>query len=392
MTILGIETSCDETSVAVVRDGKEILSNLVSSQIDLHAKFGGVVPEVASRKHVEFINPVLHEALTEARVGLNEVDALAVTHGPGLIGSLLVGVCAAKALGYVHNKPVLPINHLEGHIYANFLAHDDIEFPLVCLIVSGGHTDLIVMREHGVYEVIGRTRDDAAGEAFDKVARVLGLGFPGGPAIQKAAEGGNPHAIRFPRADLGETLDFSFSGLKTSVMRFMQGLSTPETRHIKAAEVPLCDIAASFQQAVVDMLVRNLMAAAERSRVSTIALAGGVAANRCLRENVTDAARRAGLRLLIPPIALCTDNAAMIAEAGYFRFLRGERGGLDFDTFAVLPLTNWTFAFHAIPASQRQLSIAWDIPVATPAVILSTGVTPTVPAGGSSRPKERGGL
>jgi N6-L-threonylcarbamoyladenine synthase len=358
MTILGIETSCDETSVAVVRDGKEILSNLVSSQIDLHAKFGGVVPEVASRKHVEFINPVLHEALTEARVGLNEVDALAVTHGPGLIGSLLVGVCAAKALGYVHNKPVLPINHLEGHIYANFLAHDDIEFPLVCLIVSGGHTDLIVMREHGVYEVIGRTRDDAAGEAFDKVARVLGLGFPGGPAIQKAAEGGNPHAIRFPRADLGETLDFSFSGLKTSVMRFMQGLSTPETRHIKAAEVPLCDIAASFQQAVVDMLVRNLMAAAERSRVSTIALAGGVAANRCLRENVTDAARRAGLRLLIPPIALCTDNAAMIAEAGYFRFLRGERGGLDFDTFAVLPLTNWTFAFHAIPASQRQLSIA----------------------------------
>lgn len=339
MTILGIETSCDETSVAVVRDGKDILSNLVSSQVDLHAKFGGVVPEVASRKHVEFINPVLHEALAEAQVGFDDVDAIAVTHGPGLIGSLLVGVCAAKALSYVYDKPILPINHLEGHIYANFLVHDDIEFPFVCLIVSGGHTDLIVMREHGVYEVIGRTRDDAAGEAFDKVARVLGLGFPGGPAIQKAAESGNPQAIRFPRADLGETLDFSFSGLKTSVMRFMQGLSTPETRHIKAEDVPLKDIAASFQQAVVDMLVRNLMSAAERFRVRTIALAGGVAANRCLRENVTAAAHAAGLRLLIPPIALCTDNAAMIAEAGYFRFLRGERGSLDFDTFAVLPLT-----------------------------------------------------
>jgi N6-L-threonylcarbamoyladenine synthase len=338
MTILGIETSCDETSVALVRDGREILSNLVASQIDLHAKFGGVVPEVASRKHVEFINPALHEAITEAKVGFDDIDAIAVTHGPGLIGSLLVGVCAAKALGYVHNKPVLPINHLEGHIYANFLVHDDIEFPFVCLIVSGGHTDLIFMREHGIYDIIGRTRDDAAGEAFDKVARVLGLGFPGGPAIQKAAEGGDPHAIRFPRADLGGTLEFSFSGLKTSVMRFMQGLSTPETRHLRPEDVSLRDIAASFQQAVVDMLVRNLMTAAESRQVGTIALAGGVAANRCLRESVTAAADAAGLRLLIPPITLCTDNAAMIAEAGYFHFLRGERGSLDFDTFAVLPL------------------------------------------------------
>ncbi|MCS6860950.1 MAG: tRNA (adenosine(37)-N6)-threonylcarbamoyltransferase complex transferase subunit TsaD [Abditibacteriales bacterium] len=338
LNILGIETSCDETSVAVVRDGREILSNLVASQMDLHAKFGGVVPEVASRKHVELLNPVLHEALAEAQVGFDDVDAIAVTHGPGLIGSLLVGVCAAKALGYVHRKPVLPINHLEGHIYANFLVHEDIEFPFVCLIVSGGHTDLILMREHGIYEVLGRTRDDAAGEAFDKVARVLGLGFPGGPAIQKAAEGGNPHAIRFPRADMGATLDFSFAGLKTSVMRFMQGLPTPETRHLRASDVPLSDIAASFQQAVVDVLVRNLMSAAERFRVSTVALAGGVAANRCLRATATAAAHAAGLRLLIPPIALCTDNAAMIAEAGYFHFLRGERGDLDFDTFAVLPL------------------------------------------------------
>jgi N6-L-threonylcarbamoyladenine synthase len=287
--------------------------------------------------------------MAEAKVGFDDVDAIAVTHGPGLIGSLLIGVCAAKAWGYVHDKPVLPINHLEGHIYANFLAPSSslishpsslipIEFPFVCLIVSGGHTDLILMREHGVYDIIGRTRDDAAGEAFDKVARVLGLGFPGGPAIQRAAEDGNPNAIRFPRADLGETLDFSFSGLKTSVMRFMQGLSTPDTRHLKPEDVPLRDIAASFQQAVVDMLVRNLMTAAESRQVGTIALAGGVAANRCLRESVTAAADAAGLRLLIPPITLCTDNAAMIAEAGYFHFLRGERGSLDFDTFAVLPL------------------------------------------------------
>lgn len=330
MNILGIETSCDETSAAVVRDGREILSDVVASQVDLHAKFGGIVPEIASRKHVELINPVIKEALDTAGIGFDGVDAVAVANRPGLLGALLVGVSAAKSLVSVLEIPLIGIHHLEGHIYANFLVNPDFGFPFICLVVSGGHTDLVFVRDHGDYELLGRTRDDAAGEAFDKSARVLGLGYPGGPIIDKLAQEGNPQAVHFTRAKLDDTLDFSFSGIKTAVMRFFKE---------KGGEFSIKDIAASFQAAVVDMLVNTTMTAVERTGVRRVALAGGVAANSGLKKRMHEEAEKQGLELSYPPPRLCTDNAAMIACAGYYHLLRGDADGLDLDTIASQPLT-----------------------------------------------------
>ena len=333
MNILGIETSCDETSAAVVRDGRAILSNIVASQTDLHAKFGGIVPEIASRKHVEVLNAVIQEALDEAGVGFSDLNAVAVTNRPGLVGALLVGVSGAKAISAALSIPLIGVHHLEGHIYANFLTPPSSplppQFPFVCLVVSGGHTDLIVVKGHGEYEILGRTRDDAAGEAFDKSARVLGLGYPGGPIIDQLAEKGNPNAVKFPRAKLDDTLDFSFSGIKTAVIRFFRE---------KGSEYRIEDIAASFQAAVVDMLVNTTMAAVERTDIRRVALAGGVAANSGLQKRMRDVASEQGLELSYPPPVLCTDNAAMIACAGRYHILRGETDGLDLDTIASEPL------------------------------------------------------
>lgn len=333
MVVLGIETSCDETSVALVRDGTEVLANVICSQIDLHAKFGGIVPEVASRKHVELINPALDEAMEESGVGWQDVDGIAVTHGPGLVGSLLIGVATAKALAYVYRVPIIAVNHLEGHIYSNFLTEDPIEFPVLNLVVSGGHSDLILMEGHARYRRLGRARDDAAGEAFDKVARALGLGFPGGPAIDRLSQQGNAQAVDFPKANLGGSYDFSFSGLKTAVFRRIHGLDYPDR------PVSTEDLAASFQRAVVEALVETTFRAAEDFGARTLCVAGGVAANQALRATLTALAEELDLPIRIPPTILCTDNAAMIACAGYHRLVRGEHSGLDFDTFARLPLS-----------------------------------------------------
>jgi N6-L-threonylcarbamoyladenine synthase len=329
MNVLGIETSCDETSAAVVRDGREILSDVVASQVDLHAKFGGIVPEIASRKHVELINPVIREALDSAGTDFSDIEAVAVTNRPGLLGALLVGVSAAKSLSAALDIPLIGVHHLEGHIYANLLINPDFAFPFVCLVVSGGHTDLVLVKGHGDYEILGRTRDDAAGEAFDKTARVFGLGYPGGPIIDKLAVKGNPEAIHLPRAKLGGTLDFSFSGLKTAVIRFHRD---------RGKEFPVEDLAAGFQAAVVDMLVDTTMAAVERTGVCRIALAGGVAANSGLQKKMREAAAERGLGLSYPPPILCTDNAAMIACAGYYHLLKGAVDDLDLDTIASEPL------------------------------------------------------
>ena len=338
MNILGIETSCDETSAAVLSDGRDILSNVIASQTDLHAKFGGIVPEIASRKHVEVLNAVIQEALDEAGVGFPDLEAVAVTNRPGLVGALLVGVSAAKAISAALGIPLIGVHHLEGHIYANFLTppssplthHSSlITFPFICLVVSGGHTDLIVVKGHGDYEILGRTRDDAAGEAFDKSARVLGLGYPGGPIIDQLAQKGNPTAVKFPRSKLDDTLDFSFSGIKTAVIRFFRE---------KGSEFSMEDIAASFQAAVVDMLVNTTLAAVERTGIRRVALAGGVAANSGLQKRMREEASSRGLELSYPPPILCTDNAAMIACAGYYHILRGQTDGLDLDTIASEPL------------------------------------------------------
>ncbi len=316
--ILGLETSCDETAAAVVEDGRFVHSSVVSSQIDLHARFGGVVPEVASRAHVELITPVIEEALIEAGVGLRDLDAVAACHGPGLAGALLVGVSAAKALSLAADLPYVGVNHLEAHLYAAWLEEPDLEPPLAVLIVSGGHTMTVVMEGHGRYRVVGQTVDDAAGEAFDKVARHLGLGYPGGPAIDRLAAAGDPGAIRFPRAMAGE-VDFSFAGLKTAVVNHRR----------RQPDFPTADVAASFQEAVVDQLVDKLVAAADASGAPTLALGGGVAANSRLRARVAEVAQAGGRRAFLPPLSLCTDNGAMIAATAWWRLRSDGPTSLD---------------------------------------------------------------
>lgn len=328
MKVLGIETSCDETSAAVVEDGVRILSNIVASQVELHQKYGGVVPEVASRRHVELILPTIQSALDEASCKLDDIDLIAVINRPGLIGALIVGVSAAKAIAYATGLPLVGVHHLEAHIYANYLVDPDVQFPFICLIVSGGHSDIVWMTGHGRYESLARTRDDAAGEAFDKVARALGLGYPGGPAIDRLAKEGNPSAIAFPRARVGETLDFSFSGIKTAVVRY--AAAHPET--------PIADVAASFQEAVVDVLVENTFAAAAQKGAERVLISGGVAANSLLQSRARQRGTELGIQVAIPPAKLCTDNAAMAASAGYFAYLRGVRDGPDLDTYATEPL------------------------------------------------------
>jgi N6-L-threonylcarbamoyladenine synthase len=338
--ILGIETSCDETAVAIVRDGRAIEANVIAAQTDLHARFGGVVPEQASRAHLRSIVPALEEALDQARADWDDLDAIAVTHGPGLAGALLVGLNVAKGLAFARRKPLLGINHLEGHVYANWLENlEEPRFPLLALIVSGGHSDVALADDHGRYTRLGRTRDDAAGEAFDKVARLLGLGFPGGPLIEQAAREGDPKRFPLPRAWLeSDSFDFSFSGLKTAVRHLVQELGVdpehapPEERR---ARLPVADIAASFQAAVVEVLATKAARAAERYGARQLALGGGVAANRSLLKRVEDLA---GLPVLCPPPKLCTDNGAMIAAAAHFRFQSGQRDSLALDVDPSLAL------------------------------------------------------
>ncbi len=323
MRVLGIETSCDETAVAVVEDGRHVRSNLIASQEHLHEKFGGVVPEVASRAHLENINPLITEALVEAGMWVAEVDAVAVTVGPGLVGALLVGIACAKAVAMALGVPFVGVNHLEGHIYANVLEHGPIEEPFVSFIVSGGHTMLVHVPEPHVYELLGQTLDDAAGEAFDKVARFIGLGFPGGPELDRLARTGDPHAVRFPRAAADRGYDFSLSGLKTAVVRHVKA------ERARGHEVSPDDLAASFQEAVVEVQVDKTIAAAKDKGVGMIVLGGGVVANTRLRELMASRAGAEGFEVLIPPPELCTDNAAMIACAGYYRLVEGERTPLE---------------------------------------------------------------
>lgn len=330
---LGIETSCDETAAAVIRNGTEIVSNVVLSQIDIHQKYGGVVPEIASRHHIEAIFPVINEALEQAQVTLADIEVIAVTYGPGLVGSLLVGVAAAKALFFATSIPLVGVNHIEGHIYANLLTGEEIKTPLVCLTVSGGHTDLLLIPRLGEYTILGRTRDDAAGEAFDKIARVLGLPYPGGPQIEKLALAGDPDAIDFPRGLLEkDNLDFSFSGLKTAALNYLNGAKQ------RGEDVPLADFAASFQWAIIDVLTQKLMTASQLYGVEQVVLSGGVAANATFRNHVAKQAKRNNIALLYPPVYLCTDNAAMIGSAGYFSYLAGKRSGNSLNAIANLRL------------------------------------------------------
>ena len=324
VTILAIESSCDETAAAVVKNGREVLSNVISSQIELHKLFGGVVPEIASRKHNEKINQVIDEALEEAGVTLEEVDAIAVTYGPGLVGALLVGVAQAKALAFAAQKPLVGVHHIEGHISANYIEHKDLEPPFLCLVASGGHSHLVLVKDYGSYEIIGRTRDDAAGEAFDKVARAIGLGYPGGPKIDKLAKEGNPYAIEFPRAKIADAPDdFSFSGLKSAVLNYLNQCE------MKKIEVNKADVAASFQEAVIDVLTTHSVEVAKRYGIQKLAIAGGVASNSSLRGRMEELCQKNGIEFYYPSPIFCTDNAAMIGAAGYYDYMRGIRDGWD---------------------------------------------------------------
>lgn len=338
--ILGIDTSCDDTSASILKDGEGILSNIVSSQTDIHKRYGGIVPELASRKHIELIVPVVDSALTTAGVSINEINAIAVCNGPGLIGSLLVGCCFAKALSYSKKIPLLAINHLEGHIFSIFLEEKKPSFPFLSLIVSGGHTSLFIVKGFGDYIELGKTRDDAAGEAFDKVAKILQLGYPGGPIIDRLSKHGDPKAFDFPRAYVPETFDFSFSGLKTAVRLQINKLQEKNAEALRNPDSQLIkDIAASFQSSVVDVLVRKLEWAIIKKGIKRVALSGGVAANSFLRERVSKMAEERDVELFLPSIAFCTDNAAMIAAAGFNHFLTGRFADLSLNPKANLPLT-----------------------------------------------------
>ncbi len=331
--ILAIETSCDETAAAVVRNGREICSNIIFSQIDLHKLYGGVVPEIASRKHIEKINQVIEEALKEAGMTLDELDAIGVTYGPGLVGALLVGVAEAKAIAYAKNLPLIGVHHIEGHISANYIEHPDLEPPFLCLVVSGGHTHLVHVRDYGKYEILGRTRDDAAGEAYDKVARAIGLGYPGGPKIDRIAKEGNPEAILFPRAHIDDSpYDFSFSGVKSAVLNYINGCQ------MKGESFQPADIAASFQKAVVDVLVEHSMKAVEEFKMCKFAIAGGVASNSALRAGMKKACEERGIAFYYPSPIFCTDNAAMIGAAAYYEYLAGTRHGWDLNAVPNLKL------------------------------------------------------
>ncbi|MBP5383729.1 MAG: tRNA (adenosine(37)-N6)-threonylcarbamoyltransferase complex transferase subunit TsaD [Lachnospiraceae bacterium] len=333
LLILGIESSCDETAAAVVKGGRTVLSNVISSQIDIHTLYGGVVPEIASRKHTERINQVIRQALQEADVTLSDIDAIAVTYGPGLVGALLVGVAEAKALSFATGIDLIGVHHIEGHISANYIEHTELEPPFMSLVVSGGHTHLVNVPAYGEYEILGRTRDDAAGEAFDKVARAIGLGYPGGPKIDLAAREGNPDAIAFPRAHVdASAYDFSFSGLKSAVLNYLNGCE------MKGETISVPDVAASFQKAVVDVLVTNSMMACEEHSCKKFALAGGVASNSALRHAMEEACRERGIDFYVPSPVFCTDNAAMIAVAGYYEYQKGIRSDLTLNAVPNLPL------------------------------------------------------
>lgn len=331
--ILAIESSCDETAAAVVKNGREVLSNVISSQIALHTLYGGVVPEIASRKHIEKINQVIEEALKEAGVTLSDITAVGVTYGPGLVGALLVGVAEAKAIAYAAKLPLVGVHHIEGHISANFIENKDLEPPFVCLVVSGGHTHLVIVRDYGEYEIIGKTRDDAAGEAFDKVARAIGLGYPGGPKVDKLSKEGNPHAIEFPRAQIeGAPYDFSFSGVKSAVLNHLNSCQ------MKGEEVNRADLAASFQASVIEALVSRAIRAAKEYGFDKLAIAGGVASNSSLRAAMQEACDKEGIRFYHPSPIFCTDNAAMIGAAAYYEYQKGTRHGWDLNAVPNLKL------------------------------------------------------
>ena len=331
--ILAIESSCDETAAAVVVNGREVRSNVISSQIALHTLYGGVVPEIASRKHIEKINQVITQALEDADTTLEEIDAIGVTYGPGLVGALLVGVAEAKAIAYAAKKPLVGVHHIEGHICANYIENKELEPPFLCLVASGGHTHLVKVADYGKYEIIGRTRDDAAGEAFDKVARAIGLGYPGGPKIDKLAKEGNPHAIDFPRAHMEDApYDFSFSGVKSAVLNHLNKCRMTGEPIVEA------DIAASFQQAVVDVLVDNAIRAAKDYHMDRLAIAGGVASNGALRAAMEAACEKEGIRFYRPSPIFCTDNAAMIGVAAYYEYQKGTRHGWDLNAVPNLKL------------------------------------------------------
>ena len=331
--ILAIESSCDETAAAVVKNGREVLSNVINTQIAIHTEYGGVVPEIASRKHIENINPVIKKALTDAGVTHDDIDAIGVTYGPGLVGALLVGVAEAKAIAFAKNKPLVGVHHIEGHISANYVENKELEPPFVALVVSGGHTHLVKVNDYGEYEIIGRTRDDAAGEAFDKVARAIGLGYPGGPKIDKLAKEGNPEAIEFPRAHVDDApYDFSFSGIKSAVLNYIN------SANMQGKEINRADVAASFQKAVVDALVSRAVKLAKECGMDKLAIAGGVASNSALRAAVQEECAKNNIRFYSPSPVLCTDNAAMIGAAAYYEYIKGVRHGYDLNAVPNLKL------------------------------------------------------